>query len=104
MQAIPNLGKAAKQLLVFQRTPSAIDIRDDEPTDPNWARTLQPGWSLQRRKAMDVATGGSTLAEGIVGAVTLDKSSYSPEEWAKTLEELNDRHMSRIRNRIDIRL
>ena len=43
MQAIPRLGAAAKELYVFQRTPSSIDIRDDWPTDPEWARKLQPG-------------------------------------------------------------
>ena len=39
VQAIPRLGAAAKELYVFQRTPSAIDIRDDRPTDPDWARS-----------------------------------------------------------------
>jgi cyclohexanone monooxygenase len=33
VQIIPRLGRAAKELYVFQRTPSAIDIRDDIPTD-----------------------------------------------------------------------
>src|SRR5580704_3058129 len=36
VQAIPRLGKAAKALHVFQRTPSGIDIRGDRPTDPEW--------------------------------------------------------------------
>ena len=40
VQAVPELAKNAKELFVFQRTPSSIDIRDDWPTDPNWARTL----------------------------------------------------------------
>ncbi|RLA49289.1 MAG: monooxygenase, partial [Gammaproteobacteria bacterium] len=44
VQAIPGLGENAKELYVFQRTPSSIDIRNDWPTDPNWARKLQPGW------------------------------------------------------------
>ena len=38
VQAVPELAKQAKELYVFQRTPSSIDIRDDWPTDPNWAR------------------------------------------------------------------
>src|SRR5579875_671643 len=36
VQAIPGLGAASKELYVFQRTPSSIDIRDDWPTDPEW--------------------------------------------------------------------
>ena len=49
VQAIPRLGAAAKELYVFQRTPSSIDIRDDRPTDPDWARRLKPGWQQARR-------------------------------------------------------
>jgi cation diffusion facilitator CzcD-associated flavoprotein CzcO len=48
VQLIPHLGKAAKELFVFQRTPSAIDIRDDIPTDPDWAASLKPGWQKER--------------------------------------------------------
>jgi cation diffusion facilitator CzcD-associated flavoprotein CzcO len=48
VQIIPRLGRAAKELYVFQRTPSAIDIRDDIPTDPEWAASLRPGWQQVR--------------------------------------------------------
>ncbi|MCH2376710.1 MAG: NAD(P)/FAD-dependent oxidoreductase, partial [Planctomycetes bacterium] len=48
VQIIPRLAKAAKSLHVFQRTPSAIDIRDDIPTDPHWAASLKPGWQKER--------------------------------------------------------
>jgi cation diffusion facilitator CzcD-associated flavoprotein CzcO len=48
VQIIPNVARAAKELYVFQRTPSAIDIRDDIPTDPEWAASLKPGWQKQR--------------------------------------------------------
>ena len=37
VQVVPNLGAAAKELYVFQRTPSSIDVRDDWETDPEWA-------------------------------------------------------------------
>ena len=50
VQAVPELAKAAKELYVFQRTPSSIDIRNNWPTDPNWARTLKPGWQAKRRE------------------------------------------------------
>ncbi|MEQ9126211.1 MAG: NAD(P)/FAD-dependent oxidoreductase, partial [Alphaproteobacteria bacterium] len=48
VQIVPRLGRAAKELYVFQRTPSAIDIRDDAPTDPEWAASLKPGWQEER--------------------------------------------------------
>jgi len=48
VQIVPKVGAAAKELYVFQRTPSAIDIRDDIPTDPEWAASLKPGWQAER--------------------------------------------------------
>jgi cation diffusion facilitator CzcD-associated flavoprotein CzcO len=50
VQAIPRLARAAKQLYVFQRTPSSIDLRNDRPTDPEWVARLQPGWQQARRE------------------------------------------------------
>ena len=51
VQAVPHLGEASRELYVFQRTPSSVDIKDDWPTDPNWARKLGPGWQARRREA-----------------------------------------------------
>ncbi len=48
LQAIPYLGKNAKQLYVLQRTPSTVDQRNNPPTDPQWVKTLQPGWQAER--------------------------------------------------------
>ena len=42
--ACPHLGAHAEHLYVFQRTPSSIDVRNNRPTDPEWAASLQPGW------------------------------------------------------------
>jgi cation diffusion facilitator CzcD-associated flavoprotein CzcO len=50
VQIIPRVGAAAKAFYVFQRTPSPIDIRDDSPTDPDWAAGLKPGWQRARRE------------------------------------------------------
>ena len=45
---------------MFQRTPSAIDIRDDIPTDPEWAAALKPGWQKERiRKHVESTAPGS---------------------------------------------
>ncbi len=53
VQAVPNLAANAKELYVFQRTPSSIDIKNDWETDPEWAAKLKPGWQAKRRqKAM----------------------------------------------------
>ena len=38
VQCVPHLGEGAKELFVFQRTPSSVDVRNDRPTDPEWAK------------------------------------------------------------------
>jgi len=50
VQAIPKLAAVAKELYVFQRTPSSVDIKKDWPTDPEWARSRKPGWQAARRE------------------------------------------------------
>ena len=37
--------RACRELYVFQRTPSSVDVRDNRPTDPEWfAEIATPGW------------------------------------------------------------
>ncbi|MCV7343393.1 flavin-containing monooxygenase [Mycolicibacterium rhodesiae] len=50
IQLVPHLGRDAKQLFVFQRTPSSVDARTNPPTDPVWAAALQPGWQEERKR------------------------------------------------------
>jgi cation diffusion facilitator CzcD-associated flavoprotein CzcO len=48
-QAIPHLGRYARQLYVIQRTPSTVDQRSNPPTDPEWVKSLEPGWQKMRQ-------------------------------------------------------
>jgi cyclohexanone monooxygenase len=50
VQLVPHLGRDAQHLYVFQRTPSSVDERGNEPTDPSWVKTLQPGWQEERKR------------------------------------------------------
>ena len=50
VQLVPHLGRDAKHLYVFQRTPSSVDERGNMPTDPEWAKSLQPGWQEERKR------------------------------------------------------
>ncbi len=54
VQCVPPLGRDAKELYVFQRTPSAVDARNNHPIDPDWYATLGPGW--QREWLLNFAT------------------------------------------------
>ncbi len=48
IQCVPPLAAAAKHVYIFQRTPSAIGVRDNRPTDPEFAARLTPGWQQAR--------------------------------------------------------
>ena len=45
VQCVPHLARAAKKLYVFQRTPSSVDVRANQPIDPEWFSNIAtPGW------------------------------------------------------------
>jgi cyclohexanone monooxygenase len=66
VQCVPHLGASAKQLYVFQRTPSSIDIRANRPTDPEWVQSLEPGWQKKRMENFSLLTGGGFAKEDLV--------------------------------------
>ena len=66
VQAIPHLARSAKHLYVFQRTPSSIDPRDNRPTDPEWAKSLEPGWQRARSDNFNSVMSGVDEPEDMV--------------------------------------
>ncbi len=66
VQCVPHLGAGAKHLYVFQRTPSSIDVRNNRPTDPQWAASLQPGWQKARMDNFNALVSGVPQAEDLV--------------------------------------
>jgi cyclohexanone monooxygenase len=48
VQIVPRLAEHAKQVSVFQRTPSAVAPRNNRPTDADWYRSMPAGWQGQR--------------------------------------------------------
>ncbi len=66
IQCIPHLGAAAQQLYVFQRTPSSVDIRNNGPTDPEWAKSLDPGWQKKRMENFNALVSGIPQDEDLV--------------------------------------
>jgi cation diffusion facilitator CzcD-associated flavoprotein CzcO len=114
IQVIPHLAEAAEKLYVFQRTPSSVDVRDNRPTDPSWAASLQPGWQRERMENfLTIVTGGyadedliddrwtSTAKlqrQMLTGSVDTNISA----EEREYLDEMADfRKMDEIRDRID---
>jgi cation diffusion facilitator CzcD-associated flavoprotein CzcO len=94
VQAIPRLAKAAKQLFVFQRTPSSIDFRNDRPTDPDWEARLQPGWQQARRMKHLKGREGDIAAKAELAALSRD-------EKIRRQENANIDYMMRIHRRIE---
>ena len=66
VQCIPHLGAGAKELFVFQRTPSSIDVRNNQATDPDWISTQQPGWQDERRTNFESLMTGVPVKEDLV--------------------------------------
>lgn len=94
VQAVPGLGANAKELYVFQRTPSSIDVRDDWETDPEWAKTLKPGWQAKRRAK---ALADPQLSEARKARLAAE----TREEKIRRQERENIDYMMRIHRRIE---
>ncbi len=94
VQIIPRVARAAKALYVFQRTPSAIDIRDDIPTPSEWAASLKPGWQTERLlRHMK----GPELTE----QQKAELAALPREEKIRRQENQNIEHQMRIHARVD---
>ncbi|MCH2171814.1 NAD(P)/FAD-dependent oxidoreductase [Myxococcota bacterium] len=94
VQVIPKLGEAARELYVFQRTPSSVDLKDDRPTDPDWAASLEPGWQAKRKEI--------ALRKSEPSPETLAKRGQIPrEERIRRQENANIDYMMRIHRHIE---
>jgi cyclohexanone monooxygenase len=114
VQCIPHLAATAGHLYVFQRTPSSIDVRNNRPTDPEWAASLEPGWQQRRVENFVTLTSGGWAAEDLVNdgwtdiigtlmaAVTSDANAdLSPEGLQRLVELADFEKMESIRARVD---
>ena len=66
IQVVPAVAKDAKHLYVFQRSPSSVDYRGNKPTDPEWVKTLKPGWYNDRMINFSVITSGYARAADLI--------------------------------------
>jgi cation diffusion facilitator CzcD-associated flavoprotein CzcO len=116
VQCIPPLGRDAKALYVFQRTPSSIDVRNNHPIDPAWFATLQPGWqqewlinfaTLQTGGFADqdlVKDGWTDIAIRVRDRVIAEMSAtgvLDAQTIQRAFEESDDEKMTEIRARVD---
>ena len=114
VQTIPELAKIVRELYVFQRTPSSVDVRDQRETTAEeieaWSK--EPGWAVARRARFARISAGRTAMkandEYLSGKVAdfKDKKSHVKKLSAKELMEKtlnsNFRIMEQIRARVDL--
>ncbi|WP_328349861.1 NAD(P)/FAD-dependent oxidoreductase [Streptomyces sp. NBC_00445] len=115
IQCVPHLGADARQLYVFQRTPSSVDVRGNRPTDPAWAGSLTPGWQRRRMENfLTLVTGGPAeddlVDDGWTHTARLQQKlipsdshrrQLPPEERERAYEIADFQKMNEIRARVD---
>jgi cyclohexanone monooxygenase len=114
VQCVPHLGAAAKQLYVFQRTPSSIDVRANRPTDPAWAESLTPGWQQERMDNFNILVSGGfadkdLVADGwtdIIGNILLlarkkAAAGETVDDPASLMQLADFKKMEQVRARVD---
>ena len=114
VQTIPELAKIVKELYVFQRTPSSVDVRDQRETTAEeieaWSN--EPGWARARRARFAKISAGRTAMKAnddyLSGKVAdfKDRKSHASKLSTKELMEKtlnsNFRIMEQIRARVDL--
>ena len=112
IQSVPFLGEAAKQLYVFQRTPSTVDVRGNSPTDPQWAETLEEGWQRARMENFNALISGVPQDQDLVNDGWTDLIGKMMHQFrnakdgdnmsvADLMEMANFEKMEEIRARVD---
>jgi cyclohexanone monooxygenase len=112
VQIVPHLAEWADRLYVFQRTPSAVSRRDNRPTDPDWAASLEPGWQRRRMNNFTNLVSGVHESEDLVSDAWTDlignlsklmskTADLSPDKIAGMLELADYQNMEAVRRRVD---
>ena len=107
VQVVPQLAETAREVYVFQRTPSAVGERNNGPTDVEWFRSLEPGWQAERIRNFTQAVTGAQPEVNLVGdgwTTAMWEDTHvkvdDPEEAAR-LERSDFETMEALRRRVD---
>lgn len=113
IQCVPHLARSVEHLLVFQRTPSTVDVRGNQPTDPGWSATLTDGWQRRRIENFQLLTAGGEAEEDLVNDAwtsivkklfmmrQTSVAGMSDEERLRTVDLADFAKMEEIRARVD---
>ena len=115
VQCVPHLARACKELYVFQRTPSSVDVRNNRPTDPDWfAEVATPGWQQRWLENFTANQTGGMAEEDLVmdgwtdlarrirsKILALPPEDFTPTKMMEAFEDSDFEKMEEIRARID---
>jgi cation diffusion facilitator CzcD-associated flavoprotein CzcO len=109
VQSVPKLAASAKELYVFQRTPSAVGVRDNRPTDEAWFREMasKPGWQWERIVNFTQSVTGNQpevdlVQDGWTDVMWVNTSAGAPGTPEALELEIEDfKLMDRLRARVD---
>ena len=110
IQAVAPVGASAKEFYVFQRTPSAVNVRANRFTDMDWAKTLKPGWQMERMENfLNIVSGEPQKVDLVDDAWTWNfkhvRRVFEADKSRLVAKEVTERadfeRMEYIRNRCD---
>ena len=93
IQCLPPLAASARRVYVFQRTPSAIGVRNNRPTSPEFVASLKPGWQRDRIENFTAVMAGRERERDLVqDAWTADMARVTnpPRKPEWTAEQIAD--------------
>jgi cation diffusion facilitator CzcD-associated flavoprotein CzcO len=115
VQCVPHLARACKELYVFQRTPSSVDVRANAPIDPEWFSTIAtPGWQQRWLENFTANQAGGNAEEDFVKdgwtdlsrrirskIIQLPREQRIPQNMLAAFEDSDFEKMEEIRARVD---
>ena len=115
VQCVPHLAAACRELFVFQRTPSSVDVRANVPIDPEWfASIATPGWQQRWLENFTANQAGGTAEEDLVQdgwtdlsrrirsrIMQLPREDLTPQKMLAAYEDSDFEKMNEIRARVD---
>jgi len=115
VQCVPHLARACKELYVFQRTPSSVDVRANAPIDPKWFSDIAtPGWQQRWLENFTANQAGGSAEEDLVQdgwtdlsrrirakVLDLPREQRTPANMLAAFEDSDFEKMEEIRARVD---
>jgi cation diffusion facilitator CzcD-associated flavoprotein CzcO len=115
VQCVPHLARACRELYVFQRTPSSVDVRANAPIDPEWFSTIAtPGWQQRWLENFTANQAGGNAEEDLVQdgwtdlsrrirskVMQLPREQRIPKNMLAAFEDSDFEKMEEIRARVD---